>query len=124
MPLIPHGVAAGVRTRTLQPSEGDAVETPVNVAAVVPGIFTADGSGSGQASAIAVRVAEDGMQTPMNLLDENAMAIPLDLRGDGQIVVLLFGTLIRGSTGEATVTIKIQIIVDGVPANVVTIEVS
>ena len=160
--LIPDGTAAGTATLTINTSSGGTIDIPIEIAAVSPGIFTADSSGSGLAAAAAVSVDGSGNQTPVAVLAGDGAggvtAVPIDVSGNDAVVVLLFGTGIReGSVIAATVNgdpaavvgsgassefsgldqvnvqldsslagsgdVTIQITVDGVPANAVTVNV-
>ena len=115
---VPLDAAAGpatLRVRRLDDYGHEALSALVGIeiAATAPGLFSADSSGSGTAAAAAVRVADDGMQTPVALLEGGA-AVPIDLGPAGdQVVVLLFGTGIRGFGQAVSAT------VGGVAADVV-----
>jgi len=160
--LIPDGTAAGTATLTINTSSGGTIDIPIEIAAVSPGIFTADSSGSGLAAAAAVTVDGSGNQTPVAVLAGDGAggvtAVPIDVSGNDAVVVLLFGTGIReGSVIAATINgdpaavvgsgassefsgldqvnvqldsslagsgdVTIQITVDGVPANAVSVNV-
>jgi len=160
--LIPDGTAAGTATLTINTSSGGTIDIPIEIAAVSPGIFTADSSGNGLAAAAAVSVDAGGNQTPVAVLagdgSGGVTAVPLDVSGNNTVVVLLFGTGIReGAVIAATINgdpaavvgsgassefsgldqvnvqldsslagsgdVTIQVTVDGVPANAVTVNV-
>jgi len=113
--LIPQGSADGLGTLKVSLPLGTVIETPIDVAAVSPGLYTVDGSGSGLAAAVAVRIAPDGARTPVNLIGTSGgeiVPLPLDLSRDGQTVVLLFGTGLRNGS-------EVRALVNGDPAPVV-----
>ncbi|MEZ5396948.1 MAG: hypothetical protein R2724_29775 [Bryobacterales bacterium] len=106
--LIPAGAAAGsARLRVIAPG-GLTGETAIEVASVAPGLFSANASGAGVAAAAAVRVAQDGTQTPIDVLQGSSpvAGAPIDLGPEGeQVVLLLFGTGFRNFSGSVEVTI-------------------
>jgi uncharacterized protein (TIGR03437 family) len=99
--LVPDGTASGIAT-VAAASGGSATTGTVVVAAVAPGVFSADGTGSGLAAATLVRVHADGSRS-----DEAVTATPIDLgvaAGD-EVVLTLYATGIRGAAAPAAVTI-------------------
>lgn len=74
---------------------GTTFSTAVNVTAVAPGLFTADGSGKGTPVGQTIRVHADGSQdSPQDLATG-----PIDLGGPTDAVyLLLYGTGIRHQT--------------------------
>jgi uncharacterized protein (TIGR03437 family) len=100
--LLPEGSAPGPAAVTVTNSGRAAGSGIVQVDPVAPGIFTANANGSGAAAAVAVRTAADGSQTQQFVFDCSAGAgrcvpSPIDLGRPGdQVVLLLFGTGIRG----------------------------
>lgn len=106
--VIPDAAAPGAGVLSVDTASGETVEIPIEIDAVSPGVFSADGSGSGLAAAAAVRVDRAGNQTPVAVLASDGTggttAVPLDVSGDAAVVVLLFGTGIRaGADIQATV---------------------
>ena len=83
----------------------------VAVAAVAPGIFSANMDGKGVAAAVAVLVKSDGSQTAEQVFQCGAAvgscaATPLDLgAATSQLYLSLFGTGMRGFQQQATATI-------------------
>jgi len=103
--LLPEGTAAGPAMVTVTNAGRAAGSGTVQVDSVAPGIFTANANGSGAAAAVVVRVSPDGSQTQRLAFDCSAgagkcvpAAIDLGQPGD-QVVLLLFGTGIRGRSG-------------------------
>lgn len=113
---VPGGSASGEGTLTVHFSDGSEATVPVAIAAVSPGLFASAGTGEGPAAAVAVRVAPDTSQTPVPVTtfsDGQHRTVPISV-GGGQdpVVVLFFGTGIRGTS-------SIQAVLDGKPAPIV-----
>ncbi len=90
-------------------------EEPVTVQSVSPGVFAANASGTGIAAAAAVRIEEDGAQTPLQVLQGAGpiTGFPIDIgSGERPVVLLLFGTGFRDFS-------TIQVTIGGVEAEVV-----
>src|SRR5262249_43315692 len=111
--LIPMGTAPGVALITVTNGVNTVATGTVSIAAVSPGIFTADSSGQGLAAAIVLRAKADGSQVyePIIRFDparNRFVAIPIDL-GDpsDQVFLVLFGTGIRNVSAPANVSVKI-----------------
>jgi uncharacterized protein (TIGR03437 family) len=111
--LMPAGTAAGVANVIVGKTAGAAL-----IAAVAPGLFSANGSGKGVAAALAVRVASDGTQVPVPVLQcgsTGCVSVPMDLGASTDILVVeLYGTGIRGRTSPSNVVAQIG----GVPATI------
>ena len=99
--LVPAGTAAGPATVTVT-SDGTAVSTEtVQIDAVAPGLFAANGAGEGVAAALVQRIASDGSHTFGLVFSEapvgEAVPVPIDLGvGTDQVYLNLYGTGIRG----------------------------
>ncbi|MBI3427717.1 MAG: PKD domain-containing protein [Acidobacteria bacterium] len=110
---IPAGTATGAATITI--SNGDvAIATgTAQIAAVAPGLFTADASGRGIPAAVVLRIKANGAQSfePVARFDpaqNRLVAVPIDLGpATEQVFLLLFGTGIRFNSGLAAVTSRI-----------------
>ncbi len=106
---IPSGTAAGPATITVTSGDGSMSSGTVMITPVAPGFFTADSNGKGVAAAQAVRVAADGTQTPIAVVQcptsGPCTAVPIDLgSATDQVVLELFGTGIRGRSSLSNVT--------------------
>jgi uncharacterized protein (TIGR03437 family) len=108
--FIPEETAAGPAIITVITSAGARLRQRVQIAAVAPGLFSADASGSGTAAAGVLRVKPGGAQSvePAAVYDAQLgafVAAPIDLGPAGdQIYLLLYGTGLRGGTpGTATI---------------------
>jgi uncharacterized protein (TIGR03437 family) len=106
---VPPGVASGNATVMVSINGTPMATGSLPIAAVAPGLYTANATGQGVAAAIVVTIHADGtsafaytFQCPAG----NCVALPIDLGLDtDQVVLELFGTGIRGHSG--TVTCKI-----------------
>jgi hypothetical protein len=100
-------VAPGIATVAI----GNAVSAAL-IGPVAPGLFSADGSGSGVALALAVRTSADGAQTPLTVYRCDAgpcIATPLDLGADtDQLVVQFYPTGIEGFSSLDNVVAQVE----------------
>lgn len=104
---VDPGTAAGAATLTIR-NGGAQSSSPITVKATAPGLFAANANGQGVAAAVGIRVAAGGAQSPIDVFNASVnprTPIPIDLGPEGeQVVLLLFGTGIRGwSNIEATI---------------------
>ncbi len=105
--LIPAGAALGDAVVTVFQGDQVLATGSVRIERVAPAIFTANASGTGVAAASFLRVAADNSRTQDLVFDPNTLAaVPIDLAPEGdQVFLLLFGTGIRGFTGQMTATV-------------------
>lgn len=123
--LIPPGTANGYAVIAVTNSNGAVSLADTKVAAVTPSIFTANSSGTGLISAVAMRVKADGSQQfePVARYDaarQQMVAVPIDLGPDlgsasDQVYLIFFGTGFRGRSGMSAVSAQLG----GSPAQVV-----
>jgi uncharacterized protein (TIGR03437 family) len=119
--MLPANLSLGMGTMTVQTQTGISAATPISIAAVSPGLFSADASGTGVAAGNALLVSADGTQTQLPISSCSGTppvctAIPIDLGTSSDSVYLsLFGTGIRGRSALAEVTATIG----GIAANVI-----
>ncbi|MBI3426524.1 MAG: hypothetical protein HY011_26655 [Acidobacteria bacterium] len=105
----PAGTAAGAATVTITSGSGKLALGAVRIAAVAPGLFAANANGQGVPAAVALR-ARGEVQTfePVARFDSAAgrfVTAPIDLGPEGdQVILLLFGTGLRGRSALAAVT--------------------
>ncbi|MFN0165083.1 MAG: beta-propeller fold lactonase family protein [Bryobacteraceae bacterium] len=95
--VMPPATAAGEATVTVAAANGATSSGTVPVARVAPGIFAANGGGSGVAAATAIRANPDGSQTPVAVFQCSASGCtpaPIDVSGSG-VYLTLYGTGIR-----------------------------
>jgi len=163
---IPNGTALGQATVTVTSGDGKISIGPVTIAAVTPGIFSANSNAIGVAAAQVYRV-RGATQTIEQVAVFNAQAAafvpnPIDVGPEGDVLILvLYGTGLRLNSGVSGVTatvggtpvpvgyasiapgyvgldqinigalprslagrgvVDIVVTVDGIPANVVTMQ--
>jgi uncharacterized protein (TIGR03437 family) len=108
--LIPAGTSNGQATVTVTSSSNTVASGTINVAATAPGLFTANANGQGVPAAVVLRV-RNGVQTFETLAQLSAgqfIPVPIDLGPEGdQVILLLFGTGIRGRSALSAVTCQI-----------------
>jgi uncharacterized protein (TIGR03437 family) len=115
--VMPRGAAAGAATVTITNSTGKSASAVVTIGAVAPGLFSADGTGTGAPAADAVVLTRDGSQTVQSAssctpFSCSSQAIPVT--SGTQVYLILFGTGIRGRSGLAGVSMTLG----GTPATV------
>ena len=112
--LVPSATAAGPATVTVTNSKGATASIVTSIAAITPGIFTADFTGKGVAAAQIVRVHSDGTQTlePVATYDSStntAAPVPIDLGKAGDtLYLILYGTGFRHGPGVSGTTVTIN----------------
>lgn len=100
---IPSGTAQGAATVTVTSGDGSVSVGNVMITSVAPGLFTANASGQGVASAVALRVKTDGTQVfePIARFDaaqSRFVSVPIDLGPPGeQVFLLLYGVGFRNA---------------------------
>lgn len=110
--LIPPDTAPGIATVTVT-KDGTVVSTgPVEIEAAAPGLFAANANGRGVAAALAVRVRDGAQSTEALYRYDGALgrsvAVPIDLGPDtDQVVLVLYGTGIRGRSALEAVSARI-----------------
>jgi uncharacterized protein (TIGR03437 family) len=110
---IPLGSASGNAQVTITSADGSTASGAIEIAAVAPGLFSADANGKGVAAAFALRVKADGSQSsePVGQYDTGQgkyVTVPIDLGPEAdQVFLVLFGTGIRGFSALSAVTASI-----------------
>jgi uncharacterized protein (TIGR03437 family) len=104
---VPPGVATGTASVTVSVNGNPVAFGSTQIAAVAPGIYSADSSGKGVAAAIVVTVHADGtsgfVYASQCSSAGGCTAVPIDLGLDtDQVVLELYGTGIRGLSKGAT----------------------
>ena len=104
---VPAGTAPGLAMVEVLLNGQVVAEGDLQISAVAPGLFSVDASGQGLAAALFLRVPADGPRIQDFVFDlTTRAAVPIDLGPEGdRIFLLLFGTGIRGFTGEVTATV-------------------
>ena len=103
--LIPVGTALGPADVRVNRASGIPFLGSFEVARIGPGIFSADGSGQGVASAAFQRTEAEGPDTIDLIFDRTTrQSVPIDLgSGEQEVYLLLFGTGIRGRASRRDV---------------------
>ncbi|MBP6821345.1 MAG: NF038122 family metalloprotease [Acidobacteria bacterium] len=110
---VPAGISTGTATVFVYLNGSYRNYGAVQIAQFAPGIFTTNSSGSGLASAVALRVKADGSQSyePVAVFDpvhNRIVARPIDLGSEtDRVFLLLFGTGWRGRTALSAFKAKI-----------------
>jgi uncharacterized protein (TIGR03437 family) len=109
--VVPDGTKIGTATVKVLGGANSPQSTTVQVAAVAPGLFTANGAGVGVAAAIAIRriiATQTDDQVPVFHCDANGCSsMGIEMGPDAQVFLELFGTGIKGRTSLANVTATI-----------------
>jgi uncharacterized protein (TIGR03437 family) len=111
---IPTTASIGAATLTITTTASGSQTGPVTLAAVAPGLFSADETGKGVAAAQLVTDEPDGSQTTLDIFQcpsgaGTCIAVALDVSG-GNTALVLYGTGIqnRAALSDVTVTIGSQ----------------
>jgi uncharacterized protein (TIGR03437 family) len=97
--LIPAGTASGAAMVRVFRQNRVVARGTVRIEPVAPGIFTANADGKGVPAAVALRIGADGSQAQLPVFQCAATCTPasIDLGAESdQVILLLFGTGIRG----------------------------
>jgi uncharacterized protein (TIGR03437 family) len=109
--LLPSDLAAGSASVTITNQSGAVSFGSFQVAAVAPGLFSANASGSGVAAALVQRVRNNQAQPFESVAQFNGtqfVARPIDLGPESdQVFLVLFGTGVRRHNGLSAVTAKV-----------------
>ncbi|MDX2041558.1 MAG: SBBP repeat-containing protein [Acidobacteriota bacterium] len=109
--LLPAGTAAGQAEIMITNDAGELSMERLQIAGVVPGVFTADASGRGVAAATVLRIRANGERSFESVVQYDGsqnrlVPLPIDLGAEtDQVFLLLFGTGFRNrSSLSNTVT--------------------
>ena len=111
--LVPADTAVGEASVTITAGDGSVSVGKARIAAVAPGLFTANSSGQGIAAATVLRVRADGSQSyePVGRFDSalgRFVAVPIDLGPESdQVFLLFYGTGWRNRSLLSAVITKI-----------------
>ncbi|MEO8658566.1 MAG: serine hydrolase, partial [Bryobacteraceae bacterium] len=108
--VVPGSLAPGAATIRVQTGAGMTLSTTMQIDPVSPGLFTANGNGTGAPAALAGRYTSSGVVTPVNVFQCRAVGdcapTPMSLgSSDDQLIVSLYGTGIRHAAGPVRATI-------------------
>ncbi len=110
---IPPNTSPGAATVTVISGAGGAANETLAIAAIAPGLFSANANGQGVAAAVALRVRSDGLQTfeAVSRYDDaqrRYVAAPIDLGPESdQLFLILFGSGLRNRSALSAVTARI-----------------
>ncbi len=110
---IPQGTMPGTATVTITNEKGSVSVGVATIATTAPGLFAANANGQGVAAAVVFRVKADGGQSyePIARFDQvqnKFIPVPIDLGPEtDQVILILFGTGIRGRSSLSTVAANI-----------------
>jgi uncharacterized protein (TIGR03437 family) len=110
---MPPGTTPGQATVTITSRYGDTSTGTVQIAAVAPGLFSANANGQGVAAAAALRVKADGTQQfePVSRFDpaqNRFVSTPIDLGpASDQVFLILFGTGFRFNSGLSAMRVSV-----------------
>ncbi|MGH9839084.1 MAG: SBBP repeat-containing protein [Blastocatellia bacterium] len=105
--LVPAGTPTGQATITVTSGAGQVSRGTSQIVATAAGLFSADASGQGLASAVVLRVRASGEQVfePVARFDQSLnrfVAVPIDFGPESdQLFLILFGTGMRFRTNAA-----------------------
>ena len=106
---VPAGTALGLATLTVTSGNGQISSGTAQISLVSPGFFTATANGQGVPTGVLFRVRGNGQQVIEEIARADGTPLPIDLGPAGdQVLLVLFGTGVRGlrSQSNATVTIS------------------
>lgn len=112
--LVPTGTVAGNATIKVEDGTGFISTGMLNVETVAPGLFTANANGQGVPAAVLLRVLANGQQRfePVAEFDRTTnrfVPVPIVVNNPGeQVVLVLFGTGIRGRSALNRVTATVN----------------
>jgi uncharacterized protein (TIGR03437 family) len=109
--VVPNTTKTGTATVKILGGANSPQSTTVQVAAVAPGLFTANGAGVGVAAAIAIRrdiATQTDNPVPVYHCDANGCSsMGVEMGPDAMVFLELFGTGIKGRSSLANVTATI-----------------
>jgi len=110
---IAAGTAIGAATLTVTRTDGNSASLPLLIERVAPGVFTANADGRGVPAALAIRATADGTQSLVSVFQcgtavGSCVPAPISLGpATDQVILLLFGTGLRGASSLAGVPVTI-----------------
>ena len=109
--VIPDNVAMGMASAKIMGGINSGAATSVQVVNVAPGLFTANGAGTGVAAALAIRriiATQTDVMVPVFHCDANGCeSEPIDMQTGTQLFLELFGTGLRRRTALSNVTVTV-----------------
>jgi uncharacterized protein (TIGR03437 family) len=111
--LIPADTATGIAAVSITDAGGSVFQARARIENVAPGLFSANADGRGVAAAQTVRARANGERSTDLVFryddaQQRRVAVPIDLRPDGdQVVLLLYGTGLRRRSDLSAVKAQI-----------------
>ncbi len=111
--LVPPGTASGAATATVTSGNGNVFTGAIQIAAVAPGLFSANANGQGVTAAVALRARANGTQSfePVATFDSTQnrfVSVPIDVGPETDTVfLLLYGTGVRFRSALSGAGVKI-----------------
>jgi len=110
--LVPGATQPGLATVTVFDAGTAVAAGWAQIERVAPALFSQNGDGKGVAAAVAIRISAGGKQTVVPVSTcagaGTCIPIPVDLgEADEQVILLLYGTGIRGRTALDNVRVRI-----------------
>jgi uncharacterized protein (TIGR03437 family) len=112
--VVPPGLASGPVTITVTTSTGATYQLKTTAGNVVPGLFSANSSGTGVAAAQILRVHADGSSAVENVAafdsaTQTLVPAPVDFGATGdKLYLLLYGTGLRHAVNAQSVTATVN----------------
>jgi len=111
--LVPEGAASGMATFTTVANGAVTATATGSVEPVAPVLFSADGSGTGVAAAVAVRTEAGNpqVQTPVAVYqcgDSGCSAVPIAVSAAAPVYLILYGTGIRNFSSLGNVSVSVN----------------
>jgi uncharacterized protein (TIGR03437 family) len=103
---IPPGTANGVATVTIASASGTMTGT-AQIQSTAPGLYTANATGQGPAAAQVVRGNQTSLAFQCDAAGQNCTPAPIDLSGNTQVFLVLYGTGLRGRSSLSSVSANI-----------------
>ena len=99
--VVPDGAATGRGAVNVTTADGNTLSTALQISDVAPGLFAANGAGQGVAAAQVLLIGADGSQQYVSVAQcgpapGSCTTQPIDLSGQVEAVLILYGTGIRG----------------------------
>ena len=110
---IPPGTAVGAATATITSGDGGVSISPLQIASVAPGLFTANANGQGVPAAVVLRIKADNSLAfePVARFDSTQtgfVPVPIDLGPvSDQVFLILYGTGIRYRSSLSAVMVNL-----------------
>ncbi|MCC6590040.1 MAG: CotH kinase family protein [Bryobacterales bacterium] len=108
---VPATAAAGKARLSIRKQDGSTTAGDFLIAAVAPGLFSANATGTGIGLIAGVRVSASGTQTPVSAYTydsaaQKQVAVPISLGAEtDQVYLVVYGTGLRNGTSNVTASI-------------------